>query len=165
MAKGSHAINLMDYIDEKELKKIVEPELQKTVNDVINDMDYQSFKIIEDFYHDYHPFEYDRWYAMYKMWNKPKVTSTDDGYLIKFTWDNSGLLYAHEIPHDDYVFGGPFERGYHGGPIMVIDTYKKNEKGNYVADTWHYDPAPRSTPSPWEMIKLYAEDKYNAYEI
>lgn len=164
MAKSS-GINLMDYIDKKELKKITEPELKKVVNEIIDDMDYQSFKAIETFYHDYHPFEYDRWYSLYKMWKKPKVTAQEDGgYIIEFSWESNALSYAHEKPRNEYVFNGPFEQGYHGGPIFVVDSYKKDIKGRYVIDTYHYEDAPRMTPSPWEIIRDYAIKKYNAYE-
>ena len=142
-------------IDEKEVLEIVKPELMKIAMDVCRDMKKYSFSVIVDFYGDYSPTKYNRLFQLPKIWNKPELKETDDGYCIKFIYSFDGLSAKHPDPHDFWVFNGPFVQGYHGGPIK-----KKDENGIV-----RMMPAPQMYPSPWDRILTFAKYMYNAEEI
>lgn len=138
---------------EKEIDKILLDE----VNKIIKDMKRVSRNAILDFYISYSPeFElhsYKRTGGLYGVVGaleaiqpKPYKMKDEYGYKIVFEYAASSIM-LHE-GKENYIFGGPFELGFHGGPRGG------KRKGG--------DPAPQTRPSPWETIRDYAVSKYYA---
>lgn len=150
MAKNDdieQAVLSSDYI-RKELKKIA---LQ-----VVKDMSKATENAVSAFYSDYRPHAYVRRYGMK---NPFKVTTDDseDGVIkVLFTY-SSDFISGHNNP--DIIFQGPFEQGYHGGPHRSGDIVEGSFSN--IANRKQYGPAPKMSPSPWEMIEEY----YDNYTI
>lgn len=173
MAKAGR-INFMDYLDEKELKEIIDSELKKQIKEIVDDMRHFSFEVLWSFYLDYSPAHYARRYSLIAQGDtanstfpRVNVKNVKNGAIIEFIYDSSIMSVFHPERYDkgERIFEGPFMQGYHGGPIFTVDSYKLDSRGKYVIDDYHYEPAPQMLPSPWERILNYARYKYGAYEI
>lgn len=140
MANGSleNAITSSDYI-RREIKKIGLK--------YIHDMSKASNNAISAFYSDYKPRFYQRVFGLKPIY-QIDTSYTGEVMRIVFTYD-SDYITGHD--NSDIIFEGPFEQGYHGGPIR-----RGNKKTGYT-----YSPAPQMSPSPYDMI----EDFFYAYKI
>ena len=172
-------IRLTDYIDEKELQKMVGSDLRERAEAIIDDMRKYTFQTMWEFYMDYYPHKYRRLYSLIASGGKkvggntfPHATikKRGNGYQIQLTYDSSIMKAMHNDGYEwggmdrgDLIFNGPFVRGYHGGPIFTVDSYKLVPPSNYIVDQYHYEPAPQMIPSPWERIFGYAQMQYNGY--
>lgn len=96
-----------------------------------------SRNAIDMFYSDYTPRTYMRVYGLKNLFDI-SLNEDSDGFNLKFTY-SAGHVTGH--PNPDIIFSGPFVQGYHGGPAW----------GGEQA-------APKMSPSPWEVIKEFAEN-------
>lgn len=96
-----------------------------------------SRNAIDMFYSDYTPRTYMRVYGLKNLFDI-SLNENSDGFNLKFTY-SAGHVTGH--PNPDIIFSGPFVQGYHGGPAW----------GGEQA-------APKMSPSPWEVIKEFAEN-------
>lgn len=126
-------------------KEVVDEILKAKAYDVVDDIKMITDKAISAFYADYTPITHKNRSLDYKnVWGirRPydyKISKIPNGYRVEFNY-SPDFVTGHKNP--DVVFSGPFMEGYHGGPIR---------KGV---------PAPKMSPSPWEMILDYVNSKY-----
>ena len=136
-----------EIVDRKKVLMVAKDEVKKIAFEIYKDMKNFSVLAIDEFYMAYRPKAYKRLWLMPRIFVTPSIKQTEDGYIMRFVYTEERLSGGHPAPHDYWVFTGPFEQGYHGGPVKTM---------------WGNEPAPQSFPSPWNRISQYAEMKYNA---
>lgn len=127
--------NNSKYIDKKTIHDILKPYAYK----VVKDLSFESHRVIDEFYRDYDPRIYKRTFGMKNLF-KPKMSKTETGYEVEFTYSVDYFTTEHRSDED--VFIGSFIYGWHGG---------KYAWGNIKTIV------PRMKPSPWDLLKLYVK--------
>lgn len=128
-------------------KEIIDEVIKAKAYDVIDDIKQITDMAISNFYADYTPITHkNRKLDYHNVWGirRPyeyKLIKISNGYKVVFDFD-SAFVTGHDNP--DIIFEGPFEQGYHGGP---------RRDGL---------PTPQTSPSPWEMIRDYVDQKYGS---
>lgn len=141
-------------LSQEEIHALIKPKAEKIMNDIQD----AAKTAIEEFYNDpnFHKgkFPYERTGSFTNFGNVGKYEEIENGYRLIFEYKSSDVtvnpwLYFKGSPK--WAFDADFVHGYHGGPRPVVLNGKKQ---------WAWNTVPQLTPSPWERILQYVDEKY-----
>lgn len=135
------------YLSDSEILDLLHPFAEQ----VKLDIKMISLSAISEFYHDYKPLHgYQRTFGFYNM-VEPNMRCEEkkekNSIILNFTYSAFDVNVSGG-GDSDWAFDAGFINGFHGGPYNM---------GN---KTYSWDPVPKMSTSPWDIIEKYVNKKY-----